>query len=77
MSASTAEDHELPQISVDIAFPGSVAGVGVTMLMTRERCTRMTCAVVFPRGATGALAASQLMAFLGECGAVRVRPMSS
>ena len=59
----------MPEISLDYAFPASEGGVGVTMLVARERRTRMTCATVVPKkGTTGAFAAKRINAFLRELG---------
>ena len=56
-NAKESSDN-LPEISLDYAFPASEGGVGVTMLVARERRTRMTCATVVPKkGTTGAFAA--------------------
>jgi len=73
MKAKHDSENEMPEISIDYAFPASVEDVGVTMLVARDRRTRMTCSTVVPRkGTTGAFAARRLNAFLREIGAGQV-----
>lgn len=58
-----AGDHELPEVPVDYAFPGSAGGLGVTMLVASERRARMSWAAVVPtKGTLGAFVARGLMA---------------
>lgn len=65
-----ADNHELPDISVDYVFLDIMDGLGVTMLVARRRRTRMSYAtVVLGTETTGAVAARWLVTFLRQLGA--------
>ena len=73
MKAKHDSRNEMPEVSIDYAFPASADDVGLTMLVARDRRTRMTCSTVVPRkGTSGAFAARRLIAFLREIGADQV-----
>ena len=59
----------LHEIHIDYCFPKTSGGEGLTVLVARERSTRMTMATVVPRkGAVGDFAAARIMAFIRELG---------
>ena len=63
------EERKVQEISIDYCFPASEGQEGITVLVARERGTRMTCATQVPRkGTTGSFAKNRLMAFLREIG---------
>lgn len=65
--ATRGKKHELPDVSVDYAFPGSTDGLGVTVLVACERHMQTTCAAVVRRkGTTCAFAARRMTAFFRE-----------
>lgn len=53
----------LPEVSIDYRLPASAGGVGVAILVARERRSRTACAAVVPRkGNTGQFAARRINA---------------
>ena len=46
------EERKVPEISIDYCFPASEGQEGITVLVARERGTRMTCATQVPRKGT-------------------------
>jgi hypothetical protein len=63
------EEGAVPEVHMDWAFPSSEGGEGVTMLVARERDTKMTCATIVPRkGTTGNFACRRIAAFVKEIG---------
>ena len=57
------------EFSLDYAFPATEDGDGMTLLVVRERETRMTCSMQVPRkGSTGLYASKRVVAFIREVG---------
>ena len=68
-SRSTGEASDLPEVSLDCCFPTKEDGTGgLTILVARERHTRMTLATVVPSKSTGTFAAKRVVEFLKEIG---------
>ena len=66
-----AADHVngVGEFSLDYAFPATEGGDGMTLLIVRERATRMTCSMQVPRkGSTGLYASKRVVAFIREVG---------
>ena len=65
----TGERSDLPELSLDYCFPTKEDGTGgLTILVARERYTRMTLAAVIPSKSTGTYAARRVVEFLKEIG---------
>ncbi len=63
------DDHELPEVHFDFCFPKHEGeGEGMTMLVGRERKTRMTLSSAVPSKTTGEFAAKRVVAFMREIG---------
>ena len=66
---STDGRSDLAEISLDYCFPTKDDGTGgLTILVARERYTRMTLATVVPSKSTGVFSARRVVEFLKEIG---------
>ena len=60
---------ELPEISLDFCFPSREGGNGaLTILVAKERHSKMILSLVVPSKSTGTFAASRVWAFMREIG---------
>ena len=58
---------ELPEVSLDFCFPSREGGVGsLTILVAKERYSKMLLACVVPSKTTGTFTTSKVWAFLRE-----------
>ncbi len=62
-------DHQLPEISMDYCFPGDRGDAQtLTVLVARERSSRMTFATLVPRKWAGDFIVTRFLAILREIG---------
>ena len=63
------DEEGLPELHMDYCFPESVGQGGLTILVAKEKGTKMTMSSVVPRkGTTGDFAAKRVVAFVKEIG---------
>ena len=65
--------HELHEFSLDYCFPGDTGGVSpLTVLVVRERRTRMVLGIVVPRKGVDKPTAKRVVAFIKQLGCEHV-----